>query len=140
MGTQNCTSKLHNLSCWIPILKCDTSTSLWLDSLIFCIKLLLLKEGQIFYPFSCSNFPSIQGLLEWEPKTALLEPITLSPILKCDTSINLWMNFLITCIQILLVNEGRNFDPFSCSIFPYFQWVSEWEPKTALLDSITCII
>jgi len=36
-GTQNCTSRFHNLSNWTPILKCDTSISLWLNSLMFCI-------------------------------------------------------------------------------------------------------
>jgi len=37
MVTQNCSSRFHNLSYRIPIFMWDTSMSLWLNSLIFCI-------------------------------------------------------------------------------------------------------
>jgi len=79
MGTQNCTSRFHNLSTYIPI-------------------------------------------LTW------------------DTSMNLWLNSLTIWIRLIRLIEGPNFDPFSCLIFAYFQWFSVYEPKTALLDSITWVI
>jgi len=51
-GAQNCTSTIHNLSYMVPIFKWDTSMNLWLNSLIFYIKILLFNEGQNFNPFS----------------------------------------------------------------------------------------
>jgi len=138
--TQNWTSRFHNLSNFIQILKFDTSMSLWMNSLIIYIQIYVFGEGHNFDPFSCSIFPYFQWVSEWEPKNCTSRFQNLSnfiPILKFDTSLSLWMNSLIIYIQIYLLGEGHNFDPFSCSIFPYFQWVSEWEPKTALPDSIT---
>jgi len=49
---------------------------------------------------------------------------------------SLWWNFLMFYIQIFLFNEGPNFNPFSCSIFPYFQSLSEWDPKNGSLTFI----
>jgi len=46
MGTQNCTSRFHNLGYCIPILKWDTSMNLWVNSLLFYIKCFLFKAGQ----------------------------------------------------------------------------------------------
>jgi len=37
------------------------------------------------------------------------------PIYMWDTSMNLCLNSVIFCIQIFPLNEGHNFDPFSCS-------------------------
>jgi len=54
IATQNCTSKFYNLSNFIPILTCDTSMSLWLNSLMFYIKSFLFGGGHNFNPFSCS--------------------------------------------------------------------------------------
>jgi len=51
MGTKNCTSLIHNLSNWIPILMWDTSIILWLNSLIIYMNLFFFKEGQNFTPF-----------------------------------------------------------------------------------------
>jgi len=56
MGTQNCTSKFHSLSNWIPIYTWDTSMNLWLNSLLFYIQIFILKGGPSFDPFSSSNF------------------------------------------------------------------------------------
>jgi len=56
MGTQNSTSKFHNLGNLIPILEIDTSLNLWLNSLMIYTKMYLLKEGLHFNPFSCSVF------------------------------------------------------------------------------------
>jgi len=63
----------------------------------------------------------------------------LYPDFDWHTSMNLWLNSLIFYIQIFLFKDGQNFNPFSCSIFPFFQWLSELEPKTALSDSITWV-
>jgi len=52
MGTQICPSRFHNLGNWIPILKSDTSTNLGLNSLLFYIKIILLRKGKNFNPFS----------------------------------------------------------------------------------------
>jgi len=41
IGTQNCTSKFHNLSCCKPILTWDTSMNLWFNFLIFYIQTFL---------------------------------------------------------------------------------------------------
>jgi len=49
-----CTSRFHNLSYWTPIYKWDTSLNLWMNSLIFCIKIYLESEGRNFNPFSYS--------------------------------------------------------------------------------------
>jgi len=57
MGAQNCTSRFHNFGNWIPIGLCDTSSSLWGNSLVIYINIILQNEGQIFNPFSCSIFP-----------------------------------------------------------------------------------
>jgi len=64
----------------------------------------------------------------------------LIPILRCYTSKNLWWNSLIICIQIFYLNEGQKFDPFHVRFFQYFQWLSEWEQKSALLDAITWVV
>jgi len=40
-------------------------------------------------------------------------------------------NNMHQCIHFIRGEEGRNFTPFTCSIFPYFQWPSEWWPKSA---------
>jgi len=50
IGTQNCSSRFHNLSFWFPILMWDTSMSLWWNSLMFYIQIFLLKEGHILNP------------------------------------------------------------------------------------------
>jgi len=76
MGTQNCTSKFHNLSFWTPILKCDTFMSFELNYLMFCIEIFPFREVQNFDPFSCSIFSYFQWFSEWEPKTSLLDIIT----------------------------------------------------------------
>jgi len=64
IGTQNSTSKFHNLGNWIPILEIDTSMSLLLNSLMVYTKAYLLKEGQNFTPLSCSIFPYFQWFSE----------------------------------------------------------------------------
>jgi len=74
--TQKLAFKFHNLGNWIPILKWDTSMSLWLNSLIYYIKMYLFKEGLNFYPFSCSIFLYFQWFPEQEPKTKLPNSIT----------------------------------------------------------------
>jgi len=40
------------------------------------------------------------------------------PILMWDTSMSLWLNSLIFYIQIFIIGEGHNFNPFSSFIFP----------------------
>jgi len=39
------------------------------------------------------------------------------PISTWNTSMNLWLNSLTFYIKIFLFDEGRNFNPFSCSNF-----------------------
>jgi len=56
MGTQNCTSKFHNLTYTIPILKWDAFMNMWIISLTYYIKSFLLREGQNFNPFTCLIF------------------------------------------------------------------------------------
>jgi len=51
----------------------------------------------------------------------------------------LWFNSLIIYIQFSILHGGQNFSPFSCSEFSYFQWLSEWDTKSALPDSITWV-
>jgi len=46
-----------------------------------------------------------------------------------DTSMSLWFNSLNFYIKIYLLGDGWNFNTFSCSIFPYYQWGPKWEPK-----------
>jgi len=36
------------------------------------------------------------------------------PIFKWDTSMSLWLNYLIFYHKILRINEGKHFNPFSC--------------------------
>jgi len=114
---QNGTSRFHNFRCWTPILKCDTSMSLWLNSLICYIKIFIFYEDQNFNPFSYSIFPYFQQ----EPKTTLLNSITfvVGPQFWCAIPQWVWLNFLIFYIKIFMFNEGQKFNPFSCSIFPY---------------------
>jgi len=76
IGSQNCTVKYQNMCNWIPILTRDTSMNSWWNYLIICIKVLLLKEGHNFNPFSCSIFRNLQWLSVLEPKIALLSFIT----------------------------------------------------------------
>jgi len=64
MRPQNCTSRFHNFSYRSPILKWDTSMSLWGNSLMVYIKMLLLNGGPIFNPFSCSIYPYFQWVSE----------------------------------------------------------------------------
>jgi len=59
MGPQNCISRFHNFSYCSPILMSDTSMSLWLNSLIFCIKTFYLREDQNFSLSSSNIFFSI---------------------------------------------------------------------------------
>jgi len=68
MGTQNCTSKFHNLGSLISIFKRVTFTSLWLNSLIFYIKICLLNESQNFNPFHVRLFSISNGLQNGNPK------------------------------------------------------------------------
>jgi len=132
MGPKICTSRFHNLSNCIPIYKWDTSLKWWLNSLTFCIKIYLLSEGRNFNPFLCSILQYFQWGPEWEPKISTFRVHNLSyyiPIYKWDTSLKWWLNSLTFCIKIYLLSDGRNFNPFSCSNFTYFQWGPEWEPK-----------
>jgi len=95
MRTQIWISNFHNLGKWVPILKWDTSMNSWWNSLIICIQIFLLYEGQNFNPFSCSIFPYFQSLSEWEPKKGTFNFHNLGKwilILKWDTSMNLWWN------------------------------------------------
>jgi len=50
------------------------------------------------------------------------------------------VEFLTIYIKIFILREGQNFSLFTCSIFRYFKWFLVWNPKTALLDSITRVI
>jgi len=140
MRPRICTSRFYNLSNWIPIKTWDTSMNLYLKSLINYIKIFVLSAVQIFNPFSCSDFSFFQWLSEWEPKTA--HPDDLSnwiPILSWDTSMNLWLNSLIFYIEILLIKEDPNFDPFLCSGFPSFQWFSGAVVKSWCIMIITTL-
>jgi len=106
--------------------------NLWLNSLTFYIKIYLSSEGRKFNPFSSSIFRYFQWGPEWKPKICTSRFHNLSnciPIYKWDTSLNLWLNSLTFDIKIYLLRETRNFNPFSCSIFRFFQWGPEWEPK-----------
>jgi len=117
MGNQNCTSRFHNLSYCTPILMWDTSMSLWWNSLIIYIQIFLLKEGHNFNPFSCLIFQSFRmGTQTYTSRFRNLSNWT--PILMWDTSMSLWWNSPIIYIQIFLLKEGLNFNPFSCLIFP----------------------
>jgi len=41
-------------------------------------------------------------------------------IWKWDTSMSLWLNFLMIDIKTLPLKEGPNFSLFLCYFFPYF--------------------
>jgi len=141
MGTQKWTSSSHNLGKWIPILKWYTSMNLWWNTTIIYIQIFLIYKGQNFNPFSCSIFPYFQcfrmGTQKWTSNFHNLGKWI--PILKWDTSMNLWCNSLIIYIQIFSLFEGQKFNPFSCPIFPYFQRLLEWAPKNGLLTFITWV-
>jgi len=92
MGTQNNTSRFHNLSNFIPIFKFDTFMSLWMNSLIIYIQIYVLGEAHNFNPSSCSIFPYFQWVSEWEPNNCTSRfhnSGNFIPILKCDTSMSL---------------------------------------------------
>jgi len=131
-GFQKGTQNYHNFANWIPILEGDTFMSLWLNSLMVYIKHFLLKKCQNFTPFHVRFFRISNGFQKGTQNCAskfhnLSNSI---PILTWDTSKNLWLNSLTICIQIIRLIEGPNFDPFSCLIFPYFQWLLKYmSPK-----------
>jgi len=97
--------------------------SLWLNFLICYIKCVIFNEGQKFNPFSCSIF-SYFKVFRTEAKNGTSRFPNFrcwTLILKWDTFMNLWLNFLICYIKIFMFNESQKFNPFSCSIFSYFQ-------------------
>jgi len=61
----------------------------------------------------------------------------LIPTKTWHISMNLWLNYQVFYVKDFYFNECTFFNPFSFLNFLYIQWCSEWEPKTALLDSKT---
>jgi len=72
-----------------------------------------------------SVFPMVFGIGTQNLTSKLHNFANWIPILEVDTSMTLWLNSLMIYIKIFVLEEGRNFTPFTCSIFPYFQWFPE---------------
>jgi len=121
MGTQNCTSRFHKFSNLIPISTWDTSMNLWLNSLIIHIQIIIFNEGQNCNQFSCSiSVISMAVRMGTQNCTSRFHNFSYwSPILTCHTSMSLFLNSLTFYTKSLLFDEGQNFNPFPCSIFPH---------------------